>query len=196
MHVESVWWPRLRWRMRGAYQWPVFALLTAADAVLMRVLPFHGDGPDALGAVLLAGFYNLALVGLAAPLVGRLLRRRRPDLPRLVANDYAGTWLLAIGAAVLLAAGLAHRSDTAAARASERAVSAAVHDYVVAQAPDWRGGLARTDAILLEPGLYRACVPGPDPRRALCLIVRTTQHPAGVTRDTEQTPNALYRGGA
>jgi hypothetical protein len=193
MHVESVWWPRLRWRMRGAYQWPLFALLTATDAVLMLVLPFHGDGPDGLGAVLLAGFYNLALVGLAAPVVGALLRRRRPDLPRLVANDYAGTWLLVVGTAGLVAAGIAHRSDVAAERAAERSVSAAVHAYVLREAPAWRAGLPRTDAIVLEEGLYRACVPGPDPRRSLCLIVRTTQHPAGVTRDGEQTPNGVYR---
>jgi hypothetical protein len=191
--VESVWWPRLRWRMRGAYQWPSFAVLTALDAGLLLALPVHGDGPDGLGAVLLAGFYNLALVGLVAPLVGLLLRRRRPDLPRLVANDYAGTWLLAIGAAALLAAGLAHRSATAASRTSERAVIAAVHDYVVTQAPAWRRGLGRMDAIRLEPELYRACVPGPDPRRSLCLIVRTGQQPAGITRDHEQTPNDLYR---
>src|SRR3712207_4667400 len=98
MQVEPVWWPRLRWGMRGAYQWPLFVVLTALDAVLLAVLPVHGDGPDGLGAVLLAGFYNLALVGILAPLAGRFLRRRRPDLPRLVANDYAGTWLLGLGA--------------------------------------------------------------------------------------------------
>jgi hypothetical protein len=195
MHVESVWWPRLRWRLRGAYQWPLFAPLTAADAVLMLVVPFHGDGPDGLGAVLLAGFYNLALVGLAAPVVGRLLRRRRPDLPRLVANDYAGTFLLVAGTGVLLAAGLAHRSSVAAQRAEERAVAAAVHDYVLHEAPAWRAGLARTDAIGLTTGLYRACVPGPDPRRSLCLMVRTSQRPAGITVDAEQTPNSSYRSG-
>jgi hypothetical protein len=194
MAVESVWWPRLRWRMRGAYQWPVFGLLTAVDTALILELPFHGEGPDALGAALLAGFFNLALVGLVAPLLGLLVRRRRPDLPRLVANDYAGTWLLVAGTAALVAGGLAHRSEAAAQRADARAVSAAVHDYVIRRAPTWRAGLARTDAIALDAGLYRACVPGPDPRRSLCFFVRTTQHPAGITRDTEQTPNAAYRG--
>src|SRR3954471_15917876 len=66
--VESVFLARLRWRVRGAWQWPAFAVLTVADAVLIARLPFRGDGADALGAVLLAGFFNLFVVGVAAPL--------------------------------------------------------------------------------------------------------------------------------
>src|SRR3954447_26603240 len=106
--VESVWWPRLRWRMRGAWQWPTFGVLTVADTVLITRLPFHEDGPDALGAVLLAGFFNLLAVGVAAPFLGMLLRRRRRDLPAVVARDYAGTALLALVTAGLVAGGLAH----------------------------------------------------------------------------------------
>src|SRR5918912_1521124 len=108
--VESVWWPRLRWRMRGAWQWPAFGVLTVADAVLIARLPFRGDGADALGAVLLAGFFNLLVVGVAAPLCGLLVRRVRRDLPFVVARDYAGTALLLMVTGGLLAGGLAHRS--------------------------------------------------------------------------------------
>src|SRR5690348_17638430 len=108
--VESVWWPRLRWRMRGAWQWPAFAVLTAVDALLLARLPFRGDGADALGAVLLAGFFNLLVVAVAAPLVGVLVRLRRRDLPGVVARDYAGTALLAAVTCALLAGGLVHRS--------------------------------------------------------------------------------------
>src|SRR3954452_12723784 len=89
--VDSVWRSRLRWRMRGAWQWPVFGLLTVADAVLIARLPFNAEGPDALGAILLAGFFNLLVAGVAAPLLGSLVRRRRRDLPMVVARDYAGT---------------------------------------------------------------------------------------------------------
>ena len=42
--VESVRWRRLRWRLRGAWQWPTFALLTVLDALLVARLPFQGDG--------------------------------------------------------------------------------------------------------------------------------------------------------
>src|SRR3954454_7902890 len=107
--VEAVLWARLPWRMRGAWQWPPFGVLTVADTVLITRLPFHAEGPDALGAVLLAGFFNLLAVGVAAPLVGMLVRRRRRDLPAVVARDYAGTALLALVTAGLVAGGLAHR---------------------------------------------------------------------------------------
>ena len=43
--VERLWWPRLRWRMRGAWQWPAFAVLTLLDGVLLTKLPFYGRGP-------------------------------------------------------------------------------------------------------------------------------------------------------
>ena len=193
MRVESLWWPRLRWRLRGAFQWPAFAVLTALDAAILVVLPFYGDGPDGLGAVLLAGFYNLALVALVAPLAGFALRRVRRDLPRLVANDYAGTFLLAAGTAVLLAAGVAHRPAVAAEADDERAVVAGVHDWVLARAPAYRSRLGQVDALRLEADLYRACLPGGDPRRWLCLYVNTRRRPAGVTLDHERVPNAAFR---
>src|SRR4051812_17810009 len=41
--VESVRWRRLRWRLRGAWQWPAFAVLTVVDALLVARLPFQGE---------------------------------------------------------------------------------------------------------------------------------------------------------
>lgn len=35
---------RLRWRVRGAWQWPAFVLLTLADAALLHWLPLAGEG--------------------------------------------------------------------------------------------------------------------------------------------------------
>src|SRR4051794_29390157 len=131
--VESVRWRRLRWRLRGAWQWPAFAVLTVVDALLVARLPFAGEGADALGAVLFAGFVNLLAVALVAPLAGFVLRRRRRDLPWFVARDYAGTALLVLIACALLAGGLAHRNALAAQRADERAVFSAVHNYVVTE---------------------------------------------------------------
>ena len=92
---QSVWLTRMRWRLRGAWLWPAFIALTLAEGVALQVLPIAGDGPGGvLPGVLLAGFANLILVAAVAPLAGHGLRRRRPDLPRLVAQDYAGTALL------------------------------------------------------------------------------------------------------
>src|SRR3954465_13895555 len=119
--VESMRWRRLRWRLRGAWQWPAFALLTVVDAVLAAPLPFQGEGADAFGAVLFAGFMNLLAVALVAPLAGFLLRRRRRDPPWFLARDYAGAGLLVFITAALVAGGLVHRSALAAERADRRA---------------------------------------------------------------------------
>jgi hypothetical protein len=186
--VESVFWPRLRWRMRGAWQWPAFGVLTPVDAVLVARLPFHGEGPDVLGAALFAGFVNLLTVAVAAPLAGMLVRRRRPDLPRLVARDYAGTALLALVAATLVAGGLSHRAALRAENADRASALAATHAYVVTQAPGFRAGLAAPDVMRLEDDYYRVCVYGSE-RLPLCLFVDTAQAPAGVTRDPARVPN-------
>ncbi|HEY7074406.1 MAG TPA: hypothetical protein VH418_03510 [Solirubrobacteraceae bacterium] len=191
MRVESLWWPRLRWRLRGAWQWPAFIGLTALDTLVISLLPFYGEGPDALGAFLLAVFFNLVVVAAAAPVAGVLVRRRRPDLPRLVARDYAGTAMLAVATVALVAAGLAHRSALGGERAAQRAALAGVHAYVVSQAPAYRPGLTAVNTVRVEPNLYRACVPGRT--RWLCLYVKTDQSPAGVTVDGDTTPNGGYR---
>src|SRR5436190_6262432 len=86
--LERVWTSRLRWRFRGAAQWPLFGALVVVDAVVLHVLPLAGDaGPGAAGALLLAFFFNLVAVAVAGPIGGLLLRRRRPDLPAVVASD-------------------------------------------------------------------------------------------------------------
>ncbi|HWK30355.1 MAG TPA: hypothetical protein VNS09_27560 [Solirubrobacter sp.] len=190
--VESLRWRRLRWRLRGAWQWPAFVALTAVDVLLLTRLPFSGEGGDAVGALLLAGFANLIAVAFLAPLLALAVRRRRPDLPVLIARDYAGAWLVAAITAALLAGGLSHRGAVRAERADQRAVYAAVHAYVLASAPRFAGGLGEVDALELEPEHYRACVPGPDPL-PLCLFVNTDQTPAGVQRDPAREPNSQLR---
>jgi hypothetical protein len=186
--VESVFWPRLRWRMRGAWQWPAFAALTVADAVVLARLPFRGDGADALGALLLAGFFNLLVVGVAAPLCGLAVRRVRPDLPSVIARDYAGTALLGLVTCALLAGGLAHRSGVVEQNADRAAVMMSLHDYVLSQAPAFQAGLRAPDIVELEQDRYRACVYG-SARLPLCLFVNTDQRPAGIRRDPSREPN-------
>jgi hypothetical protein len=186
--VESVRWRRLRWRLRGAWQWPAFIVLTAVDAVLIARLPFQGVGTDAIGAALVATFFNLLAVALVAPLCGLLLRRRRRDLPFMIARDYAGTAVLALITAGLIAAGWSHRSAVLAERADQRAVFAAVHDYVARTEPRFISGLGTMSVIRMEPERYRACVDGPD-ANPICLLVNTDQSPAGLVRDPSRIPN-------
>jgi hypothetical protein len=187
---DSVWVTRMRWRMRGAWLWPSFVVLTLGEGVALEVLPIAGDGPGGIvPGVLLAGFANLIAVAAIAPLAGYRLRRRRPDLPRVIADNYAGTALLCAIAAGIVGLGLAHRPQVLARQADRGAMIGAVHDYVVAQAPAYRPGIGAAEAVRLEEDVYRACVPGPDPKRWLCLFVNTEQRPAGVTVDADRSPN-------
>jgi hypothetical protein len=186
--VESVWWPRLRWRMRGAWQWPAFVVLTAADALLLARLPFRGGGADTVGAVLLAGFFNLLVVAVAAPMLGLAVRARRRDLPSVVARDYAGTALLAAVTCALVVGGILHRSAVVEERADRAAAMAGVHDYVITQAPRFLAGLRQPDIVRLETDHYRVCVYGAE-RLPLCLFVNTDQQPAGIHRDPSREPN-------
>jgi hypothetical protein len=192
--VERLWTRRLRWRMRGAWQWPLFALLTVIDGVVLSELPFYSRGPGTLaGGLLLAGFANLLVVAVVAPLLGGGLRRRRPDLPRLVASDYAGA--AALGALTMMFAlgGILHRPALAKDERKDASVGEAARSYVLSQAPQYRAGVASMDAIQLEDDLYRTCVPTAVADRWLCLFVRTAQDPPGVTRDTDETSNSAYR---
>jgi hypothetical protein len=189
-----MWATRLRWRLRGASQWPAFVLFTTVDALLLNELPIYGDGPGGLiPGVLLAGFANLFLLAVVAPAAGRLIRRRHPDLPKLIATDFAGTSLVAIGFLAVLGGGLLHRPVVQEERADRVAQFAAVRDYVDSQARQHRAFLGSADTIRLSDDLFRTCVPGPEARRPLCLFVNTDQHPPGVTRDTDLTPNSDFR---
>ncbi|MEA2171183.1 MAG: hypothetical protein QOF76_4483 [Solirubrobacteraceae bacterium] len=184
---------RLRWRLRGAWQWPAFVAATVAEGVLLNSLPVWGTGAGGLvPGLLLAMAFNLIAVAAFAPLAALLVRRRRPDVPRAIAKDYCGAAFVGVLLVALLAGGIAHRStvreDTRARAATARALSVYVHNQE-------RTYLARLDqmtVLKIDTAFYRGCVPGRDPGRALCLFVNTDQSPAGVKRDPEQIPNYLY----
>ena len=193
--TERLWSRRLRWRMRGALQWPAFALLTVLDAVVLHVLPIAGDSIELLSAFLLAGFLNLIVVAVVAPLAGLALRSRRRSLPKVVADDYAGTALLCVVTLALLAAGIAHRPAVNAARDDFAAQAAAVRRYVHSQAPaQYVRRLDSMDTWKQGPDLYRTCVPGDDPDRHFCLFADTAGHTVGLRRDPDQQPNARLAG--
>jgi hypothetical protein len=188
-------WTRLRWRRRGAWLWPTFIGLVAGEAVLLHELPIAGNGTGLFPALLLAAFFNVVVLAIASPLGGRLLRRVRPDLPKVVADDRAGTAALVVLAAALLAGGLIHRPAVIDARHAFRAQSAAVRHYVAARASVvYRRNIDRADTWRISNDLYRTCVPGNDPARSLCLFVRTDQSPPGISLDPNRAPNSRYVG--
>ena len=192
--MEQVWASRLRWRLRGAWQWPLFGALTVADAIVLHYLPLAGDnGAGPFGALLLSGFFNLVAVAVGGPLGGALIRRRRPDLPKIVASDYAGTAAMLALAAVLLTIGLVHRPAVSEDRGAFEAGMARVRMYVAHNAPaEFRRHVDAATSMRFGHDLYRTCVPGDEPRRALCLFVTTDETPPGIRLDPSRAPNSTY----
>ena len=189
---------RLRWRLRGAWQWPAFAVLTVLDTALLHWLPLAGDGTAIVPAFLLAGCVNIVVVAALSGLGGWWLRRRRPDLPKVVADDYVGTGLLVAVSVVFLAVGLVHRPQLLDDRRDLQAQATSFRHYVRTQAPaEFRRHLPAADTLRMEEDLYRSCVPGNDPNRWLCPYLDTSDRPVTVTKDRNREPNAsLNRYGA
>ena len=190
---EALWQTRLRWRLRGAMLWPAFVAAVVVEAVLLDRLPVSGDdGPGLFAAVLLAGFLNLAVVAVAAPLAGRWLRRRRPGMPPVIATDRAGT-VAARGrrARSSWPSASLHHSSVQAARDDLSAQATSARRFVISQAPrEFQANADHLDTVKQGDNLYRTCVAGPDPHRAFCVFVNTDQSPPGVTHDPDQRPNA------
>jgi hypothetical protein len=183
--------------MRGATLWPAFAVAVVADGVLLNQLPIAGDdGPDLFPAVILAGFANLIVVAVVAPLAGWWLRSRRPGTPRVVAADQAGTALLALVTLIVLGLGLAHRPAVRAAHDDLTVQATWARRFVLDHAPrEYAANVGRLDTVKQGANLYRTCVDGSEPRKAFCVFVRTDASPPTVTRDPDQRPNAVVERG-
>jgi hypothetical protein len=195
--MEGGWLARLRWRRRGAWLWPAFAAFIAIDAVIGHALPATGESEAVPAAVIAALMLNLLGVLLLSRPLGALLRRKRKDLPGVVARNYAGTGVVVAVGAALLIAGLAHHSSIVA---NQRAM----HDAITrAQAwigdrapPAFRRNAALIDTFAIQPGsVYRSCARSDDGSRSYCVIVDTqVPFPRGVRFDGYE-PNAIFSRG-
>lgn len=165
---------RLRWRLRGAWLWPSFVLLSVADAVIVQALPLTGDSASLVGGWLLGVVLNLlAIVLLSGPL-GRLLRRARPDMPRLVARNYAGALVTALVTLALLAGGLAHRHVITADQNALQDATARAETFIGEHAPpQFQAGLTHLSTYEVQPpDIYRTCASNPSGTRFYCVVVR------------------------
>jgi hypothetical protein len=152
----------------------VFVAATVADAIIGHKLPPVGDGQSLVGAGLLGLVLNVIAVLLCSRPLGALIRRARPDLPVVVARDYAGTIGVVLVTAGLLIAGLAHRSAVLAAQSTMRDATARAQAYIGDRAPaEFRRNVDHLDLFTISTGIYRACVPAADGRRDYCVIVKT-----------------------
>lgn len=186
---------RARWRLRGALLWPTFAAATVLDAAIMHWLPIAGDGTGWVPALLLAGCLNVAAVAVVGGLGGFALRRLLPGLPKVIADDRAGTVALGLLTATYVAVGLVHGPEVDAQREDFRVQSRAVQRWIDANGDGYaRAHVALADSIRIEPHLYRTCLPRPRPERNECLIVDTHSSPPRVKPDTDRESNVALHG--
>lgn len=189
----SALWPgRLLWRLRAALLWPLFTALTVLDAVLLGFLPIAGTQTGFVAGLLVAMFGNLVAVAALGRPLARVLRRRRPDMPRVVAEDRAGSALVLAVTAALLLGGVLHAPGRDAARRARSTAQEAARAYVLAHgAAPYRAAIVRMDTEQQGDRFFRTCVPG-DPAAGvapLCLLVDTSLSPPRVRLDHDRTPN-------
>jgi hypothetical protein len=101
----------MRWRWRGAWLWPAFAAATIADAVIGHELPPSGDTESVAAAALAGLVLNLLAVILLSRPLGMLLRRRRRDMPLLIARNYGGAFVVGLVTLAIAAVGVAHHAN-------------------------------------------------------------------------------------
>jgi hypothetical protein len=191
-------WPRrLKWRLRGAWMWPTFAILTVAEGFVMHEWPPIGTRiPDVVIGSIIALFGNLFLVGVVAPWLSRRLIDRdrlagRERFPPEVYLDRTAIAVLAVGAVGVLAAGLANlRVSTAETDALKEAGDRA-QAYVNAHADDEiKDRLNGANSARLGEGFFRVCVPRIDATKQYCMFVDTRRDT--VRKDPSTVPNQKF----
>jgi hypothetical protein len=187
---------RLRWRLRGATQWPALWLCTLAEAVFAHLVPVSGEhGANIVAAFLVCGFLNLAIVAIVGPLGGIALRRHRPSLPRMVAADRVATLALVAGAGIVAGLGIGHHGAVRAASRNDAAQLRAARAWFAHHAPPaYRVNLGHESVWKQAGDLYRTCLPGRDPHRNLCVFVDLSGEVPAVTEDPDERPNDVIAG--
>ncbi|MGI8945042.1 MAG: hypothetical protein ACR2GL_02230 [Thermoleophilaceae bacterium] len=207
---ERFWTSRLRWRLRGAWLWPAFVVLTLLDGALLDLLPPLGAARmDLFLGVLIATFANLFLVGAVAPfLAGRLTARREaalaapepgrrdgapPEAEREVLRDRVGTALLVAGVVAVLVSGLANRPLTVSETEATEQVGRELRSFVArSDSEELRRNLETANTIRLSDGYFRVCIARDDRRRFVCLLIDTDKSPTEVKRDPDARSNSAF----
>lgn len=172
--MEGAWLARVRWRRRGAWLVPAFVIATAVDAAIGHALPMSGETQTFLAALLAAWFLNLFAVLLLCIPLGAIYRKLRPDMPKVVARDYAGTTAVVLVALTLLILGLAHRPSIIANERAMRDAIVRAQAWIGDRAPaEFRRNIAHVSTVVIEPrNIYRTCVPSDRSARTYCVIVK------------------------
>ena len=192
---ERFWARRLRWRLRGAMQWPAFVLFTLLDGVVISELPPAViKEPNLIVGVLAATFGNLVLIGAVAPFLARRLAEREADQTgREILQDRVATVLLAVGLLACLVSGLANRPVIVSETEDTEEVGRQLRAYVERSgSEELRRNLETANTIRLSEGYFRVCIARDERRRYFCLFVDTGKDPTQVRRDPSAQPNAGF----
>jgi hypothetical protein len=195
---QTFFWHRLRWRFRGAWTWPAFALLTLLDGILLWRLPPVDTGLNIVEGVLLATFGNLILIAAIAPWLANRLAARRHAPPtqaeRELLKDRVSTALLVAGVFGVLASGLATRPLVVAETEATEEAAEALRDYVVHSGnEELIRNVETANTIRLSEGYFRICIARDDRRRNFCFFVDTKKDPTEIKRDPSAEPNSVYK---
>jgi hypothetical protein len=150
-----------------------------------------------MGAALVGLVLNLIAVILLSRPLSLLLRRRRRDLPTVVARDYAGTTVVLAITLALLTAGLIHHSTVMSDRSALKDAVARAQAWIGDRAPpEFRRNVQYVSTFAIEPGrIYRECVPSALNSRTYCVIVDEHQPFPSSVRFSGYEPNALFGEG-
>ena len=189
---------RLRWRLRGAWLWPSFLVLSLADATIIHALPPAGDSVTWVGGWLLASVLNLLAIVLLGRAGGQVVRRLRGDMPAVVARNYAGALLTLAITLAFLAAGLVNQGTVRADRAALADAAARAEAYIGEHAPaSFQADVRRLDTyVMQEPLIYRFCASDVSGSRDYCVVVNRSQPFGRSVHYSGTEPNWLLAEGS
>jgi hypothetical protein len=205
---ERFWFNRLRWRLRGALQWPAFVLFTLLDGLVIHWLPPSAfDDPDVAFGIIISTFANLFLLGVAAPFLARRLGARRaqataapagapveplPEVEREVLQDRVAAALLAVGVAATVVSGLANRPFIVSETDAKADNARAVRQFVIqSDDKELQRNLETANTIRPAEGYFRTCIARDDRRHFVCVFVDTKKDPPKLSRDPDGRPNPV-----
>jgi hypothetical protein len=188
---------RLRWRLSGAWLWPSFFVLTLADAAIVHDLPLSGDAESLVGAWLLGAIFSLMGIAFLGGLLGRGVRRLRPDMPKAVARNYAGALITLAVTLALLGGGIAHHGVIVGDRAALEDAVARAAAYIGDHAPaEFQNNMRSLVTYQVQDRVvYRSCVPNLAGDRQYCVVVnRDEPFSSSVQYDGSESNSLLSQG--
>ena len=197
---DQFWARRLRWRLIGAWRWPLFLVLTVADAAIITALPPTGRHALFFPALFICSFANLFLIGAVAPWLARRMQRNAVPASFPPANhfellvDKVASIALVLGTVGLVAAGLGNRKVVVADTDRLARAAQEVKLFVDAHAPpEIRRNIDTLNTHdTYEDGFFRMCVAYDDRLKAYCMFVDAKRKPPTVVPDRDSRPNAVY----